>query len=167
MRPSCCSCAAACRVGSIRARHQASSALPAAFASARGISEGQQDFSGPRFFSIFKIFSLRVLALTLLPVLVRCLFAPSAPQPVSRANSCSAAVAARPFASNTTPSASSIRFFLCTLADSAPVAPAKPPRVRSDARTRCHGISAHGYGFLLIAPPTARAQVPSCFATAP
>ena len=87
--------------------------------------------------------------------------APAAPQSYTEV------FATRPFASNFTPSLESNALLRLTGEVVSPQDPANPPRVKSDAITRCHGISEQSNGFFLMADPIARAHVPTCFATSP
>ena len=69
--------------------------------------------------------------------------------------------------SKETPSAMSIARFRCTLGAASPQDPENPPSDLSEATTRCQGITPQLKGLLRIAPPTARAHVPSAPASPP
>ena len=107
------------------------------------------------------------ITLTLIFFFLFLRFELSAPSAAAAPHSYTEVFATRPFASNFTPSSDSNALLRLTGEVISPQEPANPPRVKSDAITRCHGISAQSNGFFLMADPIARAHVPTCFATAP
>ena len=173
MKPSTASSRAAARVGSINERQ--------AFTIRRGISLGQAVLPLALCFNKFKMLSRNNWCWS---SLVRCdrfdclalpeLLLPLPWSSLSRfrftvdAHWCTEDGWTRPLVSlKCTPSLISMDRFRWTSGEAAPHVPLKPPNERSLEITRCQGIEEQGYGFLLIAPPTARAQEPISWATAP